>query len=133
VDRAFESHLALKWELDTSLGAYYPVDRATAASERGKFRATAQTGEAHEGYATISFLPNLGGSGKVLIISGTGGATVTAALDFLCDERSVSQLRSFLPGNNTSVFPFFESLLKVRSRSGLPRDTNVMIIRPPQT
>jgi hypothetical protein len=129
----FENHLALKWELDTSLGAYYPVDTAAAASERGKFRATAQTGEAHEGYATVSFLPNLGGTGKVLIISGTGGATVTAALDFLCDEWSVSQLRSLLPRDNTSTFPFFESLLKVRSRSGLPRDTNVMVIRPPKT
>ena len=129
----FENHLALRWELDTSLGAYYPVDTAAATSERGKFHASAQTSEPHEGYATVSFLPNLGGTGKALIISGTGGATVTAALDFLSDERSIAQLRSLLPRNNTSAFPFFESLLKVRSRSGQPRDTNVIIGRPPQT
>jgi len=68
----------------------------------------------------------------VLIISGTGGAAVGAALDFLSDEPSVSQLRSRLPQSRTADFPYFEALLRVKSRSSSPRDTTIVVCRLPQ-
>ncbi|HTD21161.1 MAG TPA: hypothetical protein VK738_00760 [Terriglobales bacterium] len=126
----FESHLALRWKFDNSLSAYYPVD--TAVADQEKFHIITQTSEPHEGYATVSLLPNLGGTGKVLIISGTGGAAVGAALDFLSDEPSVSQLRSRLPQSRAADFPYFEALLRVKSRSSSPRDTTIVVCRPPQ-
>jgi hypothetical protein len=128
----FESHLALRWIFDDSLGVYYPVDANDAPAERGKFHVTAQNAGPHEGYATVSLLPNLSGTGKVLIISGTGGAAISAALEFLSDEASVSQLRSHLPPGKSSDFPYFEALLKVRSRSGTPKDTMIVVCRAPR-
>jgi len=125
----FESLLGLRWKFDNAVGAYYPIDMASP--DEGKFHSSALSAERHEGYATVSLLRNLGGTGKVVIISGTGGATVGAALDFLSDERSVSQLRSLLPPSNAVDFPYFEALLKVTSRGGLPRDTSILVCRPP--
>lgn len=128
----FEGHLGLRWKFDKALGAYYPVDTAAPASDEQKYHIFRESGKPHEGYATIAFLPNLSGTGKVLIVSATGGSAVSAALDFLSDERSVAQLRSRLPKVNAADFPYFEALLKVESRSTLPRDTTVVFCRPLQ-
>jgi hypothetical protein len=128
----FESHLALRWKFDKALRSYYPVDTAAPASDEQKFLITREASKPHEGYATLSFLPNLNGTGKVLMISATGGSALSAALDFLSDERSVAQLRSRLPQSKTADFPYFEALIKVESRSTLPRDTSLVICRPLQ-
>jgi len=127
----FESHTTLQWKFDSALGAYYPVDVAAGTGE-AKYQATAHGSEPREVYATVSLLPNLSGTGKVLIISGTGGAAVGAALDFLSDRHSLEQLRSLLPKGKASDFPYFEALLRVKSRNTLPRDTEIVICRSPK-
>jgi hypothetical protein len=129
----FESHMSLQWKFDNSLGSYYPVDRSATSADENKFHSVVQAGEPREGYATVSLLPNLSGTGKVLIISGTGGAAVSSALDFLSDGHSLSQLRSQLPQNKSAEFPYFEALLRVKSRNTLPRDTTIVICRPPKS
>jgi hypothetical protein len=128
----FESHMSLQWKFDSSMGSYYPLDSAAQSVEGSKYHATGHGGEPREGYATVSLLPNLSGTGKVLIISGTGGAAVSSALDFLSDQHSLSQLRSLLPKNNSADFPYFEALLRVKSRNTLPRDTEIVICRAPK-
>jgi hypothetical protein len=127
----FENHMALQWKFDNSIGSYYPVDTSAQAAA-AKYQPSAHGSEPREGYATVSLLPNLSGTGKVLIISGTGGAAVGAALDFLCDQHSLSQLRSLLPQNKTADFPYFEALLRVKSRNTLPRDTQIVICHSPK-
>lgn len=129
----FESHMALQWKFDNTLGTYYPVDTSAAPAEVNKFHSATQNGESREGYATISLLPNLSGTGRVLIISGTGGAAVSSALDFLSDGRSLSQLRSLLPQSKSTDFPYFEALLRVKSRNTLPRDTAIIECRTPKS
>lgn len=128
----FESHMSLLWKFDSSIGAHYPVDSTTQNVEGSKYHPTGHSSGPREGYATVSLLPNLSGTGKVLIISGTGGAAVSSALDFLSDQHSLSQLRSLLPKNDSAEFPYFEALLRVKSRNALPRDTEVIICRTPK-
>jgi hypothetical protein len=128
----FESHMSLQWKFDSSIGAYYPVDSTAQNAEGSKYHATGRGSEPREGYATVSLLPNLSGTGKVLIISGTGGAAVSSALDFLSDQHSLSQLRLLLSKNNSADFPYFEALLRVKSRKTLPRDTEIVICRAPK-
>jgi hypothetical protein len=123
----FETHLSMRWKYDKALGGHYPVDTLAPAAEAQKFRIDKDPNKPHEGYASVSLLPNLSGTGKVLIISATGGSAMTAALDFLSDENSLSQLRSRL--TKSTDFPNFEALLKVESRSALPRDTSIIICR----
>jgi hypothetical protein len=128
----FETHLALRWKFDKSQGTYYPVDDTAPAADQQKFHVAADTGKPREGYASIAFLPNLSGTGKVLIISGTGGSAVSAALSFLSDESSIAQLRSRLPQGKSSSLPYFEALLKTESRSTMPRDTAIVLCRSVQ-
>jgi len=129
----FEARMALQWKFDTMTSAYYPVDSSENDPDENKYHVSSQNGEPRELYATVSLLPNLSGTGKMLIISGTGGAAVGSALDFLSDGNSLSQLRSRLPQAKSAEFPYFEALLRVKSRSTLPRDTTVVICRPPKS
>jgi hypothetical protein len=128
----FETHMSLQWRFDSAQGTYYPVDTHVSAPDENKFHVIPQAGEPREGYATISLLPNLSGTGRVLIISGTGGAAVGSALEFLSDAGSLAQLRSQLPQRKSPEFPYFEALLRVKSRSTLPRDTTIVIARAPK-
>ena len=124
----FESHLTLRWNFDPAHSSYYPVD--TTIPDQQKFALPAKNDQPHEGYATLSFVPNLSNTGNVLIISGTGGSATGAAVDFLQDERSMAQLHSQLTPDKNAAFPFFEALLRVGSRNTLPRDTSAILVRP---
>jgi hypothetical protein len=125
----FQSHQTLHWKYDSDRGSYYPLDTA-AGSDPEKFHAAPQPGQPVEGYAIVSLLPNMGGTGNVLIISGTGGTAMNGALSFLSDERVMSQLRAQLKGGDAPApFPYFEALLKIGSRNTLPRDSSVLIAR----
>jgi hypothetical protein len=129
---AFEDHLDLRWRFDGSFGRYYPVD-TSSQSEQGQFQSANSSDEPREGYATVSLLPNLSGAGNVLIISATGGSTMSAAAEFLSDGKSLTQLASLLPQSKPGGFPYFETLLKINSRSSLPRDISIIICRPLRT
>jgi hypothetical protein len=128
----FENHLGLRWVYDNALTVQYPVDTWANAADKSLYRPS-ETAEAREGYCLIALLPNLGGTGSVLIISGTGGSTINAAADFLADEQFVSRLRQRLPAPKVSRFPYFEALLRVKGRSTPAHDTALVICRPPKS
>lgn len=86
-----------------------------------KFRFGADELEARKGYANVAFLPNLGGAGNVLIISGTGGAAVSAALDFLNDETAMLQLRSRLKVLDREVFPYLRPRFESKKEAAFPK------------
>ena len=115
----FEPKQGIRWQFDSAAGAYYPVD---SWSGNQGYRAG---GETH--YFSIALVPNLGGTGNVLLVSSTGGSAMKAGADFLSDERAMSALRQKLPRANDQTFPYFEALIQVRS---LPKDAVVMIARP---
>ena len=123
--QAFESRIAVHWQFDQSAGVYYPADSATGKSYR-----TASAGAAHEGYFSVALLPNLGATGSVLIVGGTGGSAVNAGADFLEDESAMAELRRRLPGNDRA-FPFFETLVRVKGRSAAPEEDAIVIARVP--
>lgn len=123
----FENHLTLRWNFDSEHGNYYPVD--STVTDSLKYGMTVPRDQPHEGYATLSFLPNLSNTGNVLILAGTGGTANSAALDFLLDERAMGQLHAMLTQDKKAPFPYFEALLKVGSRNTLPRDSTVVVYR----
>jgi hypothetical protein len=122
----FEPQLGIRWQFDKAESVYYPVD--TWQSNRS-FQ-TSQPGEAHEGYFSVALVPNLGGTGNVLLISATGGSATGAAADFLADDKSLQDLRGRLPNGAGPVFPPFEALIKSRSRSGATREVSIVFCRP---
>lgn len=125
----FESHLTLRWNWDPSTGAYYPID--STASNPEKYRKATDPTIPPKSYTSIAFLPNLGGNGNVLIISGTGGTATNAALAFLSDDRDLQQLQSMFPEHSGQGFPYFEILLKVENRNSLRRGVTIVISRHP--
>jgi hypothetical protein len=123
----FEPKLRLRWVYDKSTGVYNPLDTASGGTS---YQATGP-GESRESYTAISLLPNLSGTGNVLIISGTGGSAINAGADFLADEQAVASLRRQLPASGKSSFPYFEALIKVKGRSSQPRDATIVLCRVP--
>jgi hypothetical protein len=127
----FQNRLTLRWKYDADKGFYYPVDTTASASDQEKFHATMLADGPHEGYATVALLPNLNGTGNVLILSATGGSAMNTLLDFLFDENSMKQLRTQLAPNAqpTVPMPSFEALIVFNSRTNLPRSTSLVTAR----
>jgi hypothetical protein len=123
----FESKLGLRWQYDKASGTYYPVDTWS-----GDKKYQSAPGDSGEGYCAMALLPNLGQSGNVLIVAGTGGSAVNAAADFLGDEEAVESLRRALPAVTGNRFPYFEALIRVKRRSSVPRDATLALCRPPR-
>jgi hypothetical protein len=123
----FDSHQTLHWKFDSDRASYYPVDSTLPATDQAKYHGT---GQPVEGYAIVSLFPNLGGTGTVLIISGTGGSAMGGALAFLTDEHLLSELRNKLNAKGNGRFPYFEALLQIGSRNTIPRDTRILLARP---
>ena len=122
----FDGHQTLHWKFDPDRANYYPVDSTLGPTAQDKYHIAGQP----EGYAILSLFPNLGGTGTVLIISGTGGSAMGGALAFLTDEHLLSELRAKLNAKANGQFPHFEALLQIGSRNTLPRDTKILIARP---
>ena len=122
----FEPQLGVRWQFDKAEGVYYPVD----AWQGNRTFATGRPGEAHEGYFSVAMVPNLGGTGNVLLVSATGGSATSAAADFLAQERWLRELRGQLPAGKAGEFPSFEALVKAQSRSGAAREVSIVFCRP---
>jgi hypothetical protein len=125
----FDNHQTLHWKYDAAHGNYYPLDASAVPSDQEKYHMAQQPGKPAEGYAIVALFPNMGGTGNVLIISGTGGTAMNGALGFLSDEHSMAQLHARLNVAANAPFPYFEALLRIGSRNTLPRDSSVLIIR----
>jgi hypothetical protein len=121
----FLPRLGVRWMFDRERGSYYPVD------SWGSFK-NEPLAEARDGYFSVALLPNLGGTGSVLIVSGTGGSALNAAGDFLANERGLSELRSRLPGTKEQFFPYFEALINLHGRNSQPRNVNITLCRVPK-
>uniref|UniRef100_Q022Z0 Uncharacterized protein n=1 Tax=Solibacter usitatus (strain Ellin6076) TaxID=234267 RepID=Q022Z0_SOLUE len=123
----FEPKMGIRWTFDKAAAVYDPVDTWTGKSFQAR-----NPGDQRESFFSVALLPNLGGTGNVLIISGTGGSAINAGADFLADEAAMSSLRRQLPTKADHPFPHFEALIKVKGRSSVPRDATVLLCRPPK-
>ncbi|MFB3827139.1 MAG: hypothetical protein ACE15B_10235 [Bryobacteraceae bacterium] len=128
----FEPRLGLRWTYESGPGVYFPVDTWARPPAPGRYRPAAAPGEPRVGYCMIALLPNLGGTGSVLIISGTGGSAINAGAAFLEDESSLARLLSRLEKPRGGQFPDFEALIKTGGRGALPKDLELVICRAPR-
>jgi hypothetical protein len=70
------------------------------------------------GYCRVAWLPNLGGTGSVLIISGTDMVSSDAGAEFITSERWVKDLLSRLAVKEGDAIPHFEVLLRAQLALG---------------
>jgi len=72
----------------------------------------------HRGLATVSFLPNLGGTGNLLVVQGFSLAGTQAAAEFVTSRHDLDALlRQY--GGNGSALPHFEILLSTVEINGM--------------
>lgn len=126
----FEARLSIGWAIDSALHSYYPQDKTAPEAQRDQFRASESDVNGRAGYASISFLPTLSGTGNALILTATGGSAMGVALDFLSSEGQLKQLRSRLGGDSSSNFPYFDLLLKTERGSKELNSLSLVICRP---
>ena len=98
----FEPKLGIRWTFDKAAAVYDPVDTWTGKSYQAR-----SPGDPRESFFSVALLPNLGGTGNVLIVSGTGGSAINAGADFLADEAAMSSLRRQLPDRGGPSFSAF--------------------------
>jgi hypothetical protein len=65
-----------------------------------------------QGYCRVAYLPNLDGTGSVLILSGTEMGSSEAGADFVTTDSWVRQLRAALGVQGDKPVPYFEVLLR---------------------
>ncbi len=72
----------------------------------------------HRGLATIAFLPNLSGSGNLLIVQGFSLAGTQAAAEFVTNRRDIDDLFR-ASASNEAKLPHFEILLSTMEVNGM--------------
>jgi hypothetical protein len=122
----FEPKLGLRWQYDPAAGTYYPVDTWGG----GQAYHPLEVNDGREGYFSVALVGNLGGTGDVLIVSGTGGSALNSGADFLTSETGVAGLRSKLQRNRSDRFPYFEALIRTKGRTTQVRDSSIVLCRP---
>lgn len=74
------------------------------------------------GYARIALVPNLTGTGKVLLIAGTSMESTESAASFCLDSKSPTIILSALHAGATRTVPYFEAILRTYSQDGTGLD-----------
>jgi hypothetical protein len=80
------------------------------------------------GLATISFLPNLGRNGNILLVQGFTLAGTDAAAEFVTSGKEFDSLFSAYSGNNSHL-PHFEILLQTMDVNGMASRPTVLAWR----
>lgn len=94
------------------------TNRSPGPGEQARYCGDAASGEQ---YGVVAFLPNLSGTGNVLIIEGTTTAGTEAAWQFLNAWQGLDDfVRRYHLAKAGRGLPYFELLLRVRTREGTP-------------
>lgn len=112
----------------------YIRDTKPRAGERAAYTMTTRSGETGEAYAVVAFLPNVTGSGSVLVVAGTTGEGTQAAGEFISDESRASKALRAMGIDPFGPPRYFEILLKVQAVAGSPSQSAVVaerVIRVP--
>jgi hypothetical protein len=102
---------------DPTAGALRVENRQPKAGEENEYLYDPHDPQ-HRGLATIAFLPNLTGSGNLLVVQGFSVAGTQAAAEFITDGRDLDVLFPSYAGN-TSKLPHFEILLATVEVNGM--------------
>ncbi|HKR28242.1 MAG TPA: hypothetical protein VJS11_12340 [Acidobacteriaceae bacterium] len=128
--QAFDPRVSIGWLFDPQNQIYYPYDKQAPSTQRDQFRAAGDDSHPRIGYATISYLPNLSGSGNALLLTATGGSAMGVAMDFLNDQQSMNTLLERLHAGHAARFPYFEALLKTARGSKELNSVQILLCRP---
>ena len=102
---------------DPSVGPLRVENRQPKVGEQAEYSYDSHDPQ-HRGLATIAFLPNLGGTGSVLVVQGFSLAGTQAAAEFVTSEKDLDALLPAYSGNSAKL-PHFEILLSTVEINGM--------------
>jgi hypothetical protein len=80
-------------------------------------------------YCDLAFLPNLGHTGNLLVISGTEMEGTEAGGEFLTTPRGMATLHRYVKLEGSGRYPYFEALLRSRKIGGASPGFEVIATR----
>lgn len=126
----FEQQLNFYLEHDLRTRSYRFLNRAPKPGEQAYYGPAAGGSNGDESYADIAILPNLTGSGYVLIISGiTMEATEAAGALVTEKEFSTSLAKILKERHGDTTMPYAEILLQTRTMPGTARVSRIICHR----
>jgi hypothetical protein len=123
----FEGRLNFRSRFDEARRVAYLENMAPRPGEERIYEAKRD----ERGYCRVAYLPNLGGTGSVLLLSGTELASTEAAVDFITSERWLREVLSALHVGERAPFPHFEVLLQTELVSFASPKFEVVAVRVP--
>jgi hypothetical protein len=112
---------------DAHIRQYTVLNRAPAPTEPAKWTSNYDDAQ-HRVYAVVGFLPNLGGTGDVLILEGTSMAGTQCAWDFVADDSSFLPFVNRIRRPDGSI-PHFQLVLDSTNLAGSAVKRNILAWR----
>ena len=97
--------------------------------ERASYPADTSVPQSGTSYALLARVPNLSGTGKILIIYGFKASGAQAVGEYATDPRAAAELARVFGVNHVSDLPDFEVLLSNESVASTPLHTRVVAHR----
>ncbi len=126
----FEGKLNFQIETGPSANGSIIKNRQPRAGERESYLSSRE-GSVETSYVRIAVVPNLGGSGKVLLLGATTSGAMEAASEFLLKNEHLAALRQLLHLRPNDEIPFFELVLEAKSVDVTPHGLRVVAFRSP--
>lgn len=104
----FEDRLNFQYQYDLANDFGY---FRNVRPQQGEAQAYRVEWNAH-GFSRLAYLPNLTGTGTVLMLSGTDIQSVDAAARFVTSEEWIARIRERLALKPRALIPYFEALLQ---------------------
>ena len=123
----FDSELNFNLVPDQKTKVFNVVNRSPHAGEQAEYRSDPGS-PSHLTYALVSYVPNLGGNGNVLILQGTAMAGTQAASDFALINSELSNLLELTHSKN-GLPKKFEVLLQSSNLNGGATSAKVIAYR----
>jgi hypothetical protein len=115
-----------------SNGAFYFLNRHPQNGEAKEYRAQQESGDlgAADVYGDVAYLPNPGGRGMVLVLSGLWMSGTQSAGDFVLDDAKFSQWLKSIASTDGTIPPF-EVLIATKNLQGSSAYSSIVAKRVP--
>jgi hypothetical protein len=124
----FEGKLVFRIERDSQTGEQIIRNTAPKPGEPPVFRGSANAG-AKVTFGRVALLPNLAGTGRVLLISGPSPVSTEAAAAFLSNAARSAELLALFGAKSLSQVGNFELVFEVVSSERVPTGTRIAAYR----
>jgi hypothetical protein len=122
----YDHLLDFRFALDERTQREFVQDVRPLSGEKSEYVPTAGGFDTGESYATISFLPNSGHSGRVLIIAGTNGEGTGAAGTLITDATHWDWILKPCHLANAGAPQSFQLLLQLGDMAGSAKDVKIV-------